>query len=168
MQRTVSEHATSRFSDRSCNSCHMPLAGETKSHRFAPDLRAALSTRVERRAERLAVHLTPGAVGHAFPTGDLFRRLVVVGEVVDDDWILLARAEQSLARHFRFDEGVQHEVADDRLSGETTIELDLGPRARGHDFVWRVEYQRVATMHGDRADVASREILAEGRSKEEP
>jgi hypothetical protein len=168
MQRTVSEHARSRFADRSCGSCHMPVIGETRSHRFAPDLRAAVSARVERRAERLVVHLTPGTVGHAFPTGDLFRRLVVSGEVVDDDWLLLARAERPLARHFRFDEGVQHEISDDRLTSEATIELELGPRARGHDVVWRIELQRVTNMHGDRAEVASREIVAEGRSKEEP
>jgi hypothetical protein len=152
----------------------MPAVGETRSHRFAPDLRAAVSVRVERRAERLVVHLTPGAIGHAFPTGDLFRRVVVVGEVVEDDWLLLARAERSLARHFRFDEGtehtqhVQHEISDDRLAHEATVELELGPRARGKDIVWRIEYQRVTNMHGDRAEVASREIVAEGRSKEEP
>jgi hypothetical protein len=168
MQRTVSEHAKSRFADRPCSSCHMPVAGETRSHRFAPDIHAAMSARAERHADRLAVHLVPRAIGHAFPTGDLFRRVLVVAEVVDDDWLLLARAEKSLARHFRFDAGVQREVSDDRLSSETTIELDLGPRARGHDIVWRVEYQRIATMHGDQADVASREIIAEGRSKEMP
>jgi hypothetical protein len=91
----------------------MPLVAGTRLHGFTTDLHAAVSARGERGPERLVVHLTPGAVGHAFPTGDLFRRRLVADEVVDDDFVLLARAERPLARHFRFDAGVQREISDD-------------------------------------------------------
>jgi hypothetical protein len=36
-------------------------------------------------ATTILLTLSPGNVGHAFPTGDLFRRLVVVAEVPGDD-----------------------------------------------------------------------------------
>ena len=174
MQRTVSEHLASRFADRTCASCHMPkLTDGGRGHGFAVAsdpamLRRALVAHVTRTEEAVAFDLTPGEVGHAFPTGDLFRRLVVVAEVIGDDYQLVAHAEHALARRFRFEAGanggkVQHEIADDRIQGPKHVDLRIGPLARGRDVRWRIEWQRVQSMHGEDAEIADTVVVAEGR-----
>lgn len=94
-----------------CQDCHMPEVtgpdGRThRSHRFRGTrdlefMRSAASVEASVRREGpelvLSLRLVPGAIGHAFPTGDLFRR----GELrawVDDE----ADAEViALVREFR-------------------------------------------------------------------
>lgn len=174
MQRTSSEHRASAHADRSCASCHMTkLANGTRGHGFAVAsdptvLRRALIAKASRHDERVALELAPGDVGHAVPTGDLFRRLVVVAEVIGVDNQLIAHVERPLARHFRFEEGVsgvkvQREIADDRVQGPLHIELEVGARASGREIAWRVEWQRVQAMHGDEAVIADAVVVAEGR-----
>ncbi|MBX3191855.1 MAG: hypothetical protein KF819_32995 [Labilithrix sp.] len=168
MQRTIEEHAASRFADRTCASCHMPkLASGARGHAFAvePMLARALVVRATRSDEGVRIDLSPGEIGHAFPTGDLFRRLVIVAEVADDP---RARAERALARRFRFEtnaEGakIQREIGDDRVAAPKTVEIVLGPEARGREIAWRVEWQRVVSMRGDVAEIASAVIVASGR-----
>ena len=80
MQRTVTEHAASRFA----------VASDPAM------LRRALVVHVTRRGDAVAFDLAPGEVGHAVPTGDLFRRLVLVAEVVGEDFLLLAHASRPL------------------------------------------------------------------------
>lgn len=177
MQRTATEHLASRFADRTCASCHMPkLARGGRGHAFAvasdPSmLRRALVARVTRNGDgRVSFELTPGEVGHAFPTGDLFRRVVVVAEVIGDDYQLVVHAERALARHFHTERAVagaamQRERADDRIQGPrpTRVELELGPLARGREIAWRVEWQRVQSMHDAEAVIADTVVVAEGR-----
>jgi len=174
MQRTVVEHRASRFADRSCASCHMPeLPGGGRGHGFAVAsdpamLRRAIVARAVRHDEHIEIDLTPGEVGHAVPTGDLFRRLVVFGEVVGPDYQLVAHAERALARHFRFEDDAQgtkaqREISDDRVAGPRRVELYLGAYARGREITWRVEWQRVQAMHGDEAVIAGTVVIAEGR-----
>jgi hypothetical protein len=183
MQSTVSEHAQSAYADSSCASCHMPLATgsggrEHKSHLFGPGtdhamLRAAVTVRARRTSpSRVTLLLTPGQVGHAFPTGDLFRRLVVSVEAVGEDWFVLGEASRALRRRFEMRETepgrmVRHLVGDDRVGvgRPEPLELDVGDRARGRPIAWRVEYQRVEHPLGadeSGAVVADSVVVAEG------
>jgi cytochrome c554/c'-like protein len=182
MQSTVSEHAQSAYADVSCASCHMPLStgrsGKHASHLFGlgPDhamLRAAVSVRAVRTSpSRVTLLLTPGEVGHAFPTGDLFRRLVVSAEAVGEDWFVLGEASRALRRRFEMRETVpgqtvRHLVGDDRVGAGRTepLELDVGERARGRPIAWRVEYQRVEHPLGkdeSAAVVADSIVVADG------
>lgn len=83
MQSTLSEHARSTASARECQSCHMPLdpARHKPSHDFSvvgnPELlRSAVRVSAARWTDTsVEVTLRAANVGHAFPTGDLFRRL---------------------------------------------------------------------------------------------
>lgn len=115
------------------------------NHRVAvsrePDvLRSALRVEAIRSsASRIVLTLEPLYVGHAMPTGDLFRRLLVR--------VKTARGlvERSLGRSFRArraDDGqvIRFESRDERLaSGEVRrLELEVGP-----DVAWEVVYQRV-------------------------
>jgi len=180
MQRTIGEHRASRFADRTCASCHMPKTAQRgKSHAFTvvtdiAMLRRALVVKAARRdGDRVELDLEPGAVGHAFPTGDLFRRLLVVAEVTAEDYRIVARAERTLGRHFRFEPSasaggakVQREVDDDRIDRPRRIALDLGEPAKGKTITWRVEYQRVESMRGDQATIADTIVVAGGLLEE--
>ncbi|HET6582697.1 MAG TPA: hypothetical protein VFG69_04605, partial [Nannocystaceae bacterium] len=109
--------------------------------------------------------LAPIDVGHAFPTGDLNRRLVLEATAIDDGGRTTAQARRELARHFPAPVlGASHLVppqpatVDDRLVGPTTIELAL-PGARASDRVhWRVVYERVD--HRDPYDPAASTLFA--------
>jgi Cytochrome c554 and c-prime len=83
MQSTLSEHARSTSSARECQSCHMPLDAER--HKPTHDFSVLANPAMIRSAVRVSaarwndssieVTLRAGTIGHAFPTGDLFRRL---------------------------------------------------------------------------------------------
>jgi hypothetical protein len=176
MQTTITEHAASAAASRSCAACHMPHgAGGRRSHAFAasrdPDLlRRAVDVRASRAGATAArITLTPRDVGHALPTGDLFRRLEISAEAAGPDEMSLGGAVRYLARHWELDPRKvgRRLVRDDRLAGGAVdIELDLGAAARGREIVWRVAYQRVA--HPDGIDTREAEIdgeitLASGR-----
>jgi hypothetical protein len=183
MQSTVSEHARSAFSGTACATCHMPTTegptGKHKSHRFdawadLALLRGAVSVTARRTsASRVHVDLAAGKVGHAMPTGDLFRRLLVTAEVIGADWAVLGEASQSLHRRFEMQKlasggTVRHMVDDDRVGARTgpiDLELELGASAAGHPIAWRVEYQRVEHPVGEddgAAVVADSVVIAEG------
>jgi hypothetical protein len=83
MQNTVREHESSSLSGVPCQGCHLPLRGDHHDHRFsvqgdAAMLRRAVTTEVVRDASA-GVHYRIEAtmVGHAVPTGDIFRRIVL-------------------------------------------------------------------------------------------
>lgn len=161
MQATVREHAASAFADESCADCHMPVVGDGRarhrSHAFAASrdpemLRAAVVASVSRQGPtRVRVELRPGAVGHAFPTGDLFRRLLIDAEAVDADGDALAYDARVLARHFTSIERVGHPsvlepIGDDRVGvhgdDPVVVELDLGPGSDALTVKWRIVHQR--------------------------
>lgn len=156
MQSTVSEHARSRYASTPCETCHMPRSHGTRSHAFdvqrePSTLKHALRARVVRVGpDRVRFELQSVGVGHAFPTGDLFRRLAVDAEAVGDDYASLARREKFLTRHFRPLRGPsapRRVWLDDRLGANgdprLTFDLDLGKAAAGWPIAWRVAYQRV-------------------------
>lgn len=157
MQSTVSEHRESARASDSCASCHMrSAAGGRVSHAFtasrSPEtMRASLRAAAERASDTaVRISLTPVGVGHALPTGDLFRRLEVSAEAFGPDNMVMASARRYLTRHFEMKRGGagKHLVLDDRLTGERQVELELGPEAAGRPIAWRIGYQRVAHPEG--------------------
>jgi len=182
MQRTVAEHALSAFTVAPCATCHMPLvitaAERHRSHRFQQGrdeeiLRRSVAIAAKRLdAARIQLTLSPRNVGHAVPTGDLFRRLELSAEVGGEDHVLLARQTRHLARHFRSrmvaSTALKTVARDDRPGGmdhgqrPVVITLDLGEPAQGRPIHWRLVYQRVEhplTGHNDEHAVVASEIL---------
>lgn len=174
MQSTVYEHARSREAAASCASCHMPRVADARgghlSHAFAASrddaaVRDAVAVSASRPARaRVRVVLSPRAVGHAFPTGDLFRRLVVSAEARDARGLLRARDDVYLARHAPAQPRAPGAPADDRVAidgAASTAWLDLAGAADGDTIAWRVVYQRVEhhTSTNERDAIVEGEIL---------
>jgi hypothetical protein len=150
--------------------------GRRRSHRFRGghdgDFAArALDVTVERsEGETVTVTLaTTSEVGHAVPTGDLFRRLAVelVAETADGPQTIATRV---LTRTFDDKPGpqrlpVRQEVSDDRPRFGSAAELRLGIPARLADapLGLRVWLERVQHPRGDDprdAVLASRTLLS--------
>jgi len=158
MQTTVREHQRSSAASTPCADCHMPLHNGRRSHTFAEVrdeawLRARLDADAEQTAEgSLRVTLTPRQAGHAFPTGDLFRRLEVGYALRGREGQVLRTETRHLARHFELLPGQpgRRLTADDRVFDEPkNIELELPSREEAPDateVAWWVSYQRVATV----------------------
>jgi len=155
-----------------------PSGRAHRSHAFSAQrdpavLRAVVTASATRApGDAVEVRLAAKGVGHAFPTGDLFRRLEVVAEAVGPDQNSVASDERHLSRRFghvnaasgRF---VKVTVADTRLQPgvEAVVRLALGPAARAFPIAWRVSYQRVEhpiDSDGDRAVVEADIELARG------
>jgi len=172
MQGTLREHAASGHAETRCVTCHMPGSpGGRRGHAFAASrdpalLRRALAVRAQRRDESVHIELAPAWVGHAVPTGDLFRRLVVEAEVADAQWQVLAHATRPLGRRFAAGGGARVPVTDDRVGahGPTTTQvvLELGDAARDRSIRWRVRYERVAFGGEDGAEVWNSVTIAGG------
>lgn len=88
MQSTISEHARSSAAGTPCQGCHMPEVEGPDGRRHAShDFAAARDPALLRRAAEVTasrsgprgvtVAIVATGVGHAFPTGDMFRRLEV-------------------------------------------------------------------------------------------
>lgn len=186
MQSTVTEHGRSPERDSACAECHMPVVAEGRhphrSHRFpggrdAELVQSAVVVRASRTsASTVRISLTPRAVGHAFPTGDLFRRVEVSAESVGAEWQLMGSGRRYLARHWERDPrspfGVVLRTAtlDDRPLGDpSVVDFDLGERAAGLPVSFRVAYQRVEHPRSDRETdsiVEGEIVLSEGRLEE--
>lgn len=175
MQSTAREHGASNEASTPCAGCHMPQVAGRRDHRFLGSrdeafVRSAARISAERLdARRVAITLVPEAPGHAFPTGDLFRRIEISAEAAGPDDMVLGSATKILARHWDLRPGQASRTLshDDRLGREpVVVTLDVGEAGEGRDLVWRVAYQRVAHLTG--ADATSAEIdgeivLDEGR-----
>jgi len=165
MQATVSEHARSKHRDRSCADCHMPETRHGsvshRSHAFAGGRDAALvqsavKVTAERSREGARISITPRELGHAFPTGDLFRRLEVSAEAIGGEWQVVTAKRRYLARHFQrqpspFGVVLRAATTDDRpLAAVVEVDLQLGFAAAGLPIAWRVAYQRVEHPRSER------------------
>jgi hypothetical protein len=171
MQTTMREHAASAFADRSCADCHMPAhAHDLASTRDDDAWRRALTIAASREGDDLVLVLTPHEVGHALPTGDLFRRLALHAELRVDDEIVDTETRW-LGRHFaprrRPDGSLDPEydwpTPDDRILEQTKIRLDLEGDG---ELVWWVDYERVDHRHEEdpaTSTIASTIRLAAGR-----
>jgi hypothetical protein len=165
MQSTHAEHARSSHAGTSCAGCHMPAVTDDRrqgrarrSHAFAASRDPAIlrgAVRVEARRTgptTLRITLTPRGVGHALPTGDLFRRIEVLAEALGPDNLVKGRAARYLARHFRVEQrspGIALRILkeDNRVGihgdAPTVVDLDVGEPAAGAPIAWSVTYQRV-------------------------
>jgi len=190
MQNTLAEHEQSRFSDTPCQSCHMPVVetGGASHHRHdfsvlgnAAMIRSAAKVRASLTgANQVEVVVVADGVGHAFPTGDMFRRLEVRAEVRDSGGrttntlrpVILARRFADKPRQAAGAGGgfQRVQVGDDRVAppgfGEprrVTFAIPGSPSAeRVH---YQVVYQRMSAPMASafRVDRALDEIvLAEG------
>lgn len=175
MQSTVREHASSPAAGMACAACHMPRVDGRRSHAFSgtrepvwlrDSLKAAATTGAD---GAVVITLRPTRSGHAFPTGDLFRRLEVGAEVVGPAGRVEKRDVRWLARHFEVRGAApgRQLVRDDRpRAGPTEVELDVRCPDGPGQVRWWVTYQRVAeTFHGDapaRATIESEVLLHRG------
>lgn len=181
MQTTLREHARSPAAERACADCHMPLSGGRRAHGFAGVrdpawLKARLRVTAERTGGGVRVTLAQTAPGHAFPTGDLFRRLEVGAELRDASGQARSRDVRHLARHFEIVPGypVRKLLRDDRVADEPrAVDLALEPASGATCTIrWWVTYQRVATVGAGRdpaeAKIESEEPLYAGAIPCEP
>ncbi len=183
MQTTVAEHAASPYDDRACAGCHMPPVdgprGSHRSHDFHTPhdpaaLRAALHVVAHRDPDdgRLWLALSVDDVGHAFPSGDLFRRLEVLVEAVGPDHAVITSQRRFLARHWGRERGlgglpVRVVASDDRPrpGSPAVLRLDLGPAALPWPVAYRITYQRPIAVRDDAEDTAEvfdEVVLCEG------
>ena len=181
MQTTLREHARGPRSGTPCADCHMPPAphrGTHRSHAFAEVrdpafLRAHLDVSVERiDPTTLRFTLRQTAPAHAFPTGDLFRRLEIGGALDETTGRRLARRTRHLARHFVLDPRRRGRVLDrdDRVFEEprsVDLVFDDPLKPTGPlKLSWWVTYQRVATVgegrDPEKAKVESAVVLHTG------
>jgi len=158
MQSTVAEHAASPEREQSCGACHMrtrDAASAHVDHRFrvqgdAALLRGAVAAMARRDDARLAVvSLRTQTAGHAVPTGDMFRRLVVratAGEGADAVHaapVVLARELVSVMT----DHGPRRKQLGDRrlpADGQARAARLVFPRpVDGLPIHWEVVYQRM-------------------------
>lgn len=173
MQTTVHEQQASRHRYRGCASCHMPAVADAegmhRAHGFtgsrdAARMREAFVVAARRpTADRveLSLDLQEDRVGHAFPTGDLLRRLVVA-IAVEGPARGTRPQRRYLARHWkhaRTGKGPMIRTLDhdDRLGvGEdpriVTFTLDPADAARA--VKWSVRYERVEAFIGPGEDAA--------------
>jgi hypothetical protein len=127
------------------------------------------ATRTGPSTVRITLH--PVGLGHAFPTGDLFRRVEVLAQAVGPETQLVSEEVAYLARHFK-NQRRKFAVTrvldrDDRIEPQSarSLDLDLGPEAAGFSIFIRVAYQRVENSRSvdDRgAPVDGEAVLAEG------
>lgn len=172
MQDTLGEWSRSASARRgeTCASCHMPLRRNARgavyrSHDFSvmrdpSRLRAALRVEVSARphpSETLVAMRIEGAViGHAFPTGDLFREAEVRAWVEGAPATLRA---QTLSRHYGATaHGRRTELADTRVPApadgparEITLRLPALPA--GAEIHWAVDHLRMSPTLATRLGV---------------
>lgn len=155
MQATLAEHARSEYAQTGCADCHMAAfdgeAGHRRDHRFdvsrnGPLMRAALTATARRLGpDRVVLELAPVGVGHALPTGDLFRRLELRIDARGPDGERRAGTTRYLARHFSSPAPHRPDplAPDDRLTGPASFEMLAQGAQAGHTITWQVLYQRV-------------------------
>jgi hypothetical protein len=171
MQLTIREHQASPFADRSCGACHLAGGDHSLASTRDPEALARAVTAVAtREGDDLILALTPHEIGHAFPTGDLYRRLELHAERRVEGR-LVASATRYLDREWvpyrgrdgRIDPRYREPIVDDRLHGPTTLRLRLAApdEPAGGELVWTLDYERVDAR--DDLDLAASTLASEVR-----
>ena len=173
VQKTVTEHAASRWAAVPCADCHAPRRDGHTDHRFvsghAP---GAMGRSVHVSAERsapngLRVELRVDA-GHAFPTGDMFRRARLLIFAESADGRIVADAERVFGRTWgglREGEhaGARTQESDTRIrdhwSDVFTFEDATAPIAKVR---WTLLYERVVAVRGPHVSLVSSDDIASG------
>lgn len=178
VQKTVTEHAASPFAEVSCTQCHMPSRDGHKDHRFlsghAPSELARSVHVMVTRARRGSVAIDAIDVtiqvdaGHAFPTGDMFRRARLVVFAEGADGRIVGDAERVFGRTWGAmkggpTSGRRTQLTDTRIQGRwrEAIALD-DPPAPIATVRWSLVYERVVAMRGEHVSTASSDELASG------
>jgi nitrate/TMAO reductase-like tetraheme cytochrome c subunit len=126
MQSTLTEHARSDAKNVPCQDCHMRVgAGGRRHHGFhvlGNDEMLSTAVRVVARRDPLGARfeIEAGDVGHAVPTGDIFRRLELRVEAVDDAGRRLDAAPPEVLQK-EFDVELTEVGPDRRLSRDTRV-----------------------------------------------
>ena len=178
MQDTHGEHARARSAASACQSCHMPQGGHAwpGGHDEA-FLRRSVTVESSRVGEEIAIALRSKA-GHATPTGDLFRflvleldadatRLTVDGAPLDTPVSLaLARTFEQRSETVRGVTVTRKRLVKDLripVSGEVTVKVRLPPAATRLSY--RLRYRFVSdeiAEHLQVKDHALSYVVAEG------
>lgn len=182
MQSTISEHAASAYAETSCQDCHMPFVktGRARGHRShgfkvwgdESLLRSAVKASARRGTYgTVEVTLEPGRVGHAFPTGDLFRHLVVRARAGGQEAAPVVLARRFASRVTESGGVDRWPIGDDRVpppgAGAEKVALLRFPDAIDTEVVdWEVAYRRFEDGFGTAAGMdasADEVIVASGR-----
>ena len=140
MQLTATEHRASMHAGTRCAACHMPRTGRRMSHVFSasrdPDmLKRAADVRATRGADDVRIAFTQREVGHAFPTGDIFRRLRV------DVWVA---GDRAAPKRVFLQRNTKTDAPDTRpFSPGAPSEVRVAISAPGKSIEWSVHYERV-------------------------
>jgi Cytochrome c554 and c-prime len=156
MQKTMHEHAQSVHAAKPCQDCHMPVVPSRqgpphKQHDFRVMgnrefmARAVVIKESKIENDALLLDLDLGSIGHAFPTGDLYRRVEVRATPLNDqDKPIAQDSTQVLARAFGPtlagpDKAVPVEREDGRLTGPKRVVLPLpkGTTRAHYEIVWQ-------------------------------
>lgn len=156
MQKTIHEHAQSAHAAKPCQDCHMPLVPSRqgpphRQHDFRVmgnrEFLARAIVVQESKIENGALHLdlTLGTIGHAFPTGDLYRRVEVRVMAVDKQGKPFGQpSTHTLQRVFGPalegpNKSVPIEREDGRLTGPKHLVLPLPKGANDvrYEIVWQ-------------------------------
>lgn len=180
MQDTLGEHQRSAHAATACQGCHMPLTpsrggGTHRSHAWkVQGDRAQMARAVKVEAAELVpgeVRLTvaPGVIGHAFPTGDLYRQAEVRVTPIDHAGHAVAETTTEVfgrtfgpARVGR-DTLVQVQKTDTRLTGTRRLSLKVPAATRRARF--QIVWQRVPPWLAPRLGMKASEhetVVAEG------
>lgn len=172
VQKTASEHAASTYAEVACATCHLPRNGGHRDHRFAlaghDPVAVARTVHLEAApaaTDALRVVIRSEA-GHAFPTGDMFRRarLEIVAEGGRGE--IVGTAERAFTRTWSGNAQpgtppIRTEVSDTRIRGTWTETIPLDPTAPIARARVRLTYERVLAAHGEVSSLASSDVLHE-------
>lgn len=156
MQTTMREHVA-LAPDKACTSCHHGHSlAEVRDPAWLASSLLVSAAIVDGKAR---LTLTQTRAGHAFPTGDLFRRLSVT---IGDETQYLARQLVIVPGH-----GGRQLASDNRVFGESVFVEASEPIARlGGQIHWSVRLDRVAQVglgtNASNALVESSVVLHEG------
>lgn len=178
MQLTFAEHAVSPNAETPCATCHMKKErGGPASHAFAASRDASMLARAvvvtgQREPDGdVTLWLTQGQIGHAFPTGDLFRRLLLVVERVGPTGERLDFAQATVGRTFGADHGKKVQIVDNRPGSprnqggprtQVRLHIPRGSEQTGTVVRYRLSYERVADALSDSALVEESMLVTQG------
>ena len=109
--------------------------------------RAVTLKRAELRNGEVRLEIAPGTIGHAFPTGDLYRQVEIRAVPIGPEGReLTAASREVLKRSFgpeRFGQSsvARVETADSRLTGPRSIVLPVPPATRRAR--WQIVWQKL-------------------------
>jgi len=173
VQKTVSEHAASSFAGVACAECHAPKRDGHTDHRFvAGHAPAWLARGVRVSGERSGPAALTLAIrvdaGHAFPTGDMFRRVRLLvfaetaeGRIVGDAERVFGRTWGGVPQGAHA--GARTEESDTRIreawSERFVFDEAPAPVARVR---WSLLFERAVAVRGPHVELVSSDEIAHG------